>query len=62
MSVKLIQNADIWLEALDARNKMSHTYDQKLFEKVMIDIDEKYMDLFFNLHSLFTQIAKHDEE
>ncbi len=60
-SSKLIQNPDIWLEALDARNKMSHTYDEKLFEKVMIDIDQKYIALFLNLHSLFTQIEKNDE-
>ena len=58
---KLIQNPEIWLEALDARNKMSHTYDETLFQKVIVDIDKKYMDLFLNLHLKFTQILQNHE-
>lgn len=29
-----IQNADLWLEAMEARNKTSHTYNTKLADEV----------------------------
>jgi nucleotidyltransferase substrate binding protein (TIGR01987 family) len=42
-SANLISDGDAWMEALDARNKMSHTYDFKKFESVI----EKVRDRFF---------------
>ena len=37
-AAKIIENGDIWIQALDARNKMSHTYNLVIFEKIIDDI------------------------
>ena len=42
-SAKLIQDGQVWMDALDARNKMSHTYDFKKFEEVIEDIKKHYL-------------------
>ena len=34
-AAKIIQDGDMWMKALDARNKMAHTYDLKIFEQIM---------------------------
>jgi nucleotidyltransferase substrate binding protein (TIGR01987 family) len=47
---KIIKNGDAWMSALDSRNKMSHTYDLKTFEKVIQDIKDHYLKLFDDLH------------
>jgi nucleotidyltransferase substrate binding protein (TIGR01987 family) len=49
-AAKLIDAGDVWMNALDARNKMSHTYDIKVFEKVIDDIRQHYLNLFDALH------------
>ena len=41
---RLIDRPDLWLEALDDRNKMSHTYDFKKFEQVIERVSELYID------------------
>jgi nucleotidyltransferase substrate binding protein (TIGR01987 family) len=46
----LITPADIWMSALDARNKMAHVYDIKKFEDVIGKIHDQYMGLFEQLH------------
>jgi len=47
---KIIQDGDIWMKVLDARNKMSHTYNLKTFEEVIDDIRKHYLKLFDDLH------------
>ena len=43
---KLISNGQNWMEALDTRNAMSHTYDFKKFEKAIEEIAKKYLIFF----------------
>lgn len=40
---KLITQGQTWLDALDARNKMSHIYDFSEFEKVIQQIEKEYL-------------------
>lgn len=42
-AAKLIEKGQVWMDALDARNKMSHTYDIKQFEAVIEDIRAHYL-------------------
>lgn len=42
MAANIIKNGDVWMAALDSRNKMSHTYDFKKFEKIVISIENEY--------------------
>ena len=50
IAAKFVSNGEDWMSALDARNKMSHTYDFKKFELVIISIKEKYLACFGELY------------
>jgi nucleotidyltransferase substrate binding protein (TIGR01987 family) len=39
----IIKDGETWQTALDARNKMSHTYNFELFGKVIDDIRQHYL-------------------
>lgn len=54
-AAKLIEDGDVWMQALDARNKMSHTYNLKTFEQIIMDIEKKYLDV---LKKMYTQMLK----
>ncbi|MCY4277782.1 MAG: nucleotidyltransferase substrate binding protein [Gammaproteobacteria bacterium] len=47
---KVIRQGDVWQEALDARNKMSHTYNFKNFERVVEAIEQRYLAAFGELY------------
>jgi nucleotidyltransferase substrate binding protein (TIGR01987 family) len=51
LTAKLIDDGETWMDALDARNRMSHTYDIEEFEAVVREIQERYFDLFASLHA-----------
>ncbi len=47
---KIITHGERWMQALDARNKMSHTYNLKKFEETIQEIRTSYLALFDDLH------------
>ncbi len=49
-AVGFITDGDIWMEALDDRNKMSHVYSAEEFNKVIGKIKDKYLSLFEYLY------------
>jgi nucleotidyltransferase substrate binding protein (TIGR01987 family) len=50
LEAKLITNGDLWMQALDARNKMSHVYNMQKFEDVIQQIQKHYLALLDDLH------------
>jgi nucleotidyltransferase substrate binding protein (TIGR01987 family) len=50
---KYIDNIELWLEMIDDRNLLSHTYDIKVFEEVIPSIQQKYMALLSELKNSF---------
>ena len=50
VAAKLISNGEDWMSALDARNKMSHTYDFKQFDAVIEKIKGTYLNCFGELY------------
>lgn len=52
-AARIIDAADTWMRALDARNKMSHTYDFRAFEKVIVAIKSEYLAV---LDALYMQM------
>ena len=54
-AAKIIDDGETWMAALDARNKMSHTYDFKEFEQVLSQINAQYLTCFGNLYEKLAQ-------
>lgn len=50
VAARLIGDGERWMRALDARNKMSHVYNLKTFEKIISDIRSDYIALLDALH------------
>ena len=46
----IIHQGGAWQNALDARNRMSHTYNFESFERVIADIRTTYLDAFDELY------------
>ena len=50
VAAKLIERGDDWMNLIDSRNEMSHTYDFKRFEAVIKQINKKYLLCFGELY------------
>ncbi|MDE0032292.1 MAG: nucleotidyltransferase substrate binding protein [Deltaproteobacteria bacterium] len=48
---RLISDGETWMDALDDRNKMSHTYDFKKFKDVIDSIRSRYLKVMDELHT-----------
>jgi len=51
----LIKDGNLWIKALDDRNKTSHAYDENMAEEVTEDINNKYFSLLRDLYFFFKQ-------
>ena len=48
---RLISDGETWMDALDDRNRMSHTYDFKKFKDVIDSIRSRYLKVMDELHT-----------
>jgi nucleotidyltransferase substrate binding protein (TIGR01987 family) len=55
-AAQIIQDGKVWLAALDARNKMAHTYDMKVFEATVEQISDSYSAAFAQLIETLTRL------
>ena len=53
---KYIDDIDSWLQMINDRNLLSHTYDLKTFESIIPDIRNHYSPLLTDLHIKLTQL------
>jgi nucleotidyltransferase substrate binding protein (TIGR01987 family) len=54
-AANIITDAADWMDALDARNKMSHVYNEQAYEEVIRDIQSRYFKLFDDLYDMFIE-------
>ena len=43
-AAKIIEDGNVWINMLEQRNLMSHTYDSDIFEQVFNSISENYLE------------------
>ncbi len=55
VAAKLLSRGEDWMNALDARNKMSHTYEFRKFESVIKQIEATYLNLFGELYEKLSE-------
>ena len=60
-AANIISRGDDWMKALDARNKMSHTYNFKVFEQVIASIQATFLDLFDEVYEILLVKCIEDE-
>lgn len=47
-----IEEGQDWMDALDARNEMSHVYRQQAFERVLVELRARFHARFEDLHEM----------
>ncbi|MEC4048389.1 nucleotidyltransferase substrate binding protein [Flavobacterium sp. SUN046] len=53
--LQLIENADIWMDMIQSRNKTSHTYNEEIANEIFSKIINDYFSLFLNFRNNMEQ-------
>jgi nucleotidyltransferase substrate binding protein (TIGR01987 family) len=53
-AAKVISDGQVWIDMLDSRNLLSHTYNSPAFEKAVDAIAAHYLPAMEELHKFFT--------
>lgn len=56
-AAKLLADGQLWIEMLDHRNLLSHTYSLTRFEEALDQVDKRYMAALDQLHSFLQKEA-----
>ncbi len=56
-----IEDGEVWMEMIGARNLTSHTYDKEMSDQLIKSITEKYFEEFRKLLKAFEALRKNDE-
>lgn len=54
-AAKVIADGQVWIDMLDHRNLLAHTYDAAKFEKAVEAIAVRYLPAMAELHRYFTE-------
>lgn len=46
----ILQDGQVWIDMLDHRNLLSHTYDERIFDQVVCAIRDRYLGAITALH------------
>lgn len=52
---EIIENGEIWLEMMEQRNLMAHTYSEDIFKKAVQLICEKYFKALSQVHGFLSK-------
>ncbi len=56
-AAKILADGQVWIDMLDHRNLLSHTYSAASFEKAVEAIHQRYLAAFAQLHEFLQQEA-----
>jgi nucleotidyltransferase substrate binding protein (TIGR01987 family) len=54
-AAKVIGEGEVWVQMLDHRNLLSHTYDSSVFEQAVEAIATRYLPAMTKVHELFLE-------
>ena len=54
-AAQILSDGQVWIDMLDHRNLLSHTYDMDTFEKAVGAIRDRYHGAIEDLHAWFTE-------
>lgn len=54
-NAKLLDNGQAWIDMMLHRNLLSHTYDSKVFEEVLLAVEKNYLPEIEKLHRFFSE-------
>jgi nucleotidyltransferase substrate binding protein (TIGR01987 family) len=54
-AAKVITDGEVWINMLDHRNLLSHTYDSSVFEQAVEPIAGRYLPAMSKLHEFFKE-------
>lgn len=52
-AAKVLTDGQVWIDMLDHRNLLSHSYDSGVFEEAVDAIADRYLPAMRNLHQFF---------
>lgn len=54
-AAKILEAGHVWIDMLDHRNLLSHTYDMEKFVEAVQAIHDRYLDAFGQLHEFLQE-------
>jgi nucleotidyltransferase substrate binding protein (TIGR01987 family) len=52
-AARILRDGQVWIDMLDHRNLLSHTYDHAIFDRTVLAIRDRYLDAAEELQSWF---------
>jgi nucleotidyltransferase substrate binding protein (TIGR01987 family) len=52
-AAKIISDGQLWIDILDCRNRLSHTYDEAAFDQAVREIAKRFLSAFEELYEFF---------
>jgi len=49
-AARILSDGQVWIDMLDHRNLLSHTYDEATFDKAVVAIRDRYLGAIEDLH------------
>jgi nucleotidyltransferase substrate binding protein (TIGR01987 family) len=56
-AAQVLDEPQVWIDMMLHRNQLSHTYDFKVFEQALEEIQNRYFPAFDKLHDFFLEQA-----
>lgn len=60
--LQIIDNADIWMDMIQSRNKTSHTYNEETANEIFSKIINDYFPLFLNFRKVMEEKRSGEQE